>query len=540
MLHLQHLTEAHPVEPFDRALQLPQPGSEEERRAFSRLQERLVTQFRDVFPDPRAPRTVVVIPSLSMNPALLEKISGVQYYEERLLFMLMLLRLPNTRVVYVTSQPIAPSIIDYYLNLLPGVPVSHARKRLELFSAYDTSPVPLTRKLLERPRLVRRIRHAIPDRQVAHLTVYNVTDVERTLAVWLDIPLYGCDPDRCPIGTKSGSRRVFREAGIEHPPGFEDVHGADEMAEALAELRGRHPGLAKAVVKLDEGISGEGNATFDYADAPTGSALAPWIRRLLPRRLSFEASSETWEAYSSQFQSMGGVVEAYIDGIGKRSPSMQGGVDPLGAISVVSTHDQVLGGPSGQIFQGCSFPADADYRLDVQAAGSRVAEVLSRKGVLGRFSVDFVSLPTDEGWRHFAVEVNLRKGGTTHPFMMLQYLTDGVFDPQTGQYFTPNGPVRCYYASDNLVDERYRGFTPEDLTDIAVWHGLHFHGATQEGVVFHLIGALSQYGKLGVLCIAETIECARRLYLETVDVLNLEADAHEEARARARPASPRG
>ncbi len=535
MLHLPRLAEAHPIEPFDRALQLPQPGSEEERQIFARLQARLVSQFQDLFPDPLAPRTVVVVPSLSMNPELLEKISGVQYYEERLLFMLMMLRLPNTRVVYVTSQPIAPSIIDYYLHLLPGVPVSHARKRLELLSAYDTSPVPLTRKLLERPRLVRRIRHLIPDPRIAHLTVYNSTCLERTLAVWLDIPLYGCDPERCPLGTKSGSRHLFERAGIETPPGFEDLGGAEEISEALAELRGREPGLKRAVVKLNEGLSGEGNATFAFENAPRGSALLPWIRSRLPDRLRFEAHGETWDAYIARFNRMGGVVEAFVDGPGKRSPSMQGSVDPLGVTSVVSTHDQLLGGPSGQVFQGCSFPADPDYRLEIQSRGLRVADELASDGVMGRFSVDFVSLPTDEGWKHFAVEVNLRKGGTTHPFMMLQYLTDGVFDPETGQYFTPNGPVRCYYASDNVVSERYRGMTPEDLTDIAVWHGLHFHGATQEGVVFHLIGALSQYGKLGVLCIAETMECARRLYLETVDVLNLEADAQEEARAHVRP-----
>lgn len=534
MLHIPHLVEAHPIEPFDRALQLPQPGSGEERAAFARLQERLVAQFRDIFPNPRAPRTVVVVPSMSMNPELLEKVSGVQYYEERLLFILMLLRHPNTRVVYVTSQPIAPSIIDYYLHLLPGVPVSHARKRLELLSAYDTSPVPLTRKVLDRPRLVRRIRQSIPDPGVAHLTVFNATPIERTLAVWLDIPLYGCDPEQATIGTKSGSRRMFLDAGVQCPPGFEDLHGVDDMVDALGELRGRNPHLKRAVVKLDEGISGEGNAIFEFARAPTGSSLLPWIRRRIPHHLRFEATGESWEAYSARFAQIGGIVETFIEGHGKRSPSMQGSVDPLGVTSIVSTHDQVLGGPSGQIFEGCSFPADPDYRQDIQNVGLRLADMLAERGVMGRFSVDFVSVPTDDGWRHYALEINLRKGGTTHPFKMLQYLTDGMFDPQTGQYYTPNGPVRCYYASDNVVSERYRGMTPEDLIDIAVWHGLHFHSAMQEGVVFHLIGALSQFGKLGVLCIAETIECARQLYVDTVKVLDLEADAHEEARARFR------
>ena len=44
----------------------------------------------------------------------------------------MLLRQPRLRMVYVTSLPIAPEIIEYYLALLPGVIPSHARARLSL------------------------------------------------------------------------------------------------------------------------------------------------------------------------------------------------------------------------------------------------------------------------------------------------------------------------------------------------------------------------------------------------------------------------
>ena len=46
---------------------LPAPGSAEELRRFARIQERLVPLFRRVFPYPRAPRTVVVAPSLSLD-----------------------------------------------------------------------------------------------------------------------------------------------------------------------------------------------------------------------------------------------------------------------------------------------------------------------------------------------------------------------------------------------------------------------------------------------------------------------------------------
>jgi hypothetical protein len=105
---------------------------------------------------------------------------------------------------------------------------------------------------------------------------------------------------------------------------------------------------------------------------------------------------------------------------------------------------------------------------------------------------------------------------------MLHFLTDGRYDAKIGEFFTPSGGRRCYYASDNLESARYRGLTPFDLVDIAVVNGLHFHAATGEGVAFHLIGALSEFGKLGVVCIGSTQEKADALYRRTVAVLDAE------------------
>ncbi len=531
MLKISHLRDFQPGDGdglFDEA---PVPGSAEELACFAQLQRRLGPLYERVFPNPRAHRSLVVVPSLSMDPGFLAKIEGVAYYEERLLCLLMLLRLPQTHLIYVTSQPIGAAIIDYYLHLLPGIPGSHARRRLTLLSCHDSSPAPLTQKILERPRLMRRIREAIPDLESAHMTTFNATALERTLAVRLGVPIYAADPALNDLGTKSGSREVFKEAGLEPPDGFERLRDAADIAEALTALKRRHPALRRAVVKHEDGASGEGNAVFSYDGAPSGKALAAWVRTEVPRRLRFEAHDETWARYLAKFEEMGGIVECFIDGEDKRSPSVQCRITPVGEASLVSTHDQVLGGPSGQIFLGCTFPADRAYRLSIQEMGLRVAEVLQRRGALGRFGVDFISVRQGRRWKHYPIEINLRKGGTTHPFLMLQFLTDGTYDPATGCYYTPTGRARFYYASDNLQSALFRGLTPEDLIDIAVDYNLHFHGATQQGVVFHLIGALSQYGKLGVMCIADSHARAQELYHETVEVLHHEARRQTRARS---------
>src|SRR5918992_1832632 len=82
--------------------------------------------------------TIVVVPSLSFPLSELRKIIGIQYYEERMLFMTLLLRNPDLRIVFVTSVPVDPSVVDYYLSFLPD-PAS-ARRRLHMVTIDDSRP----------------------------------------------------------------------------------------------------------------------------------------------------------------------------------------------------------------------------------------------------------------------------------------------------------------------------------------------------------------------------------------------------------------
>ena len=493
-----------------------------ERDIFLSLQTRLEPMFREVYADPLAERTVVVIPGLSVDQDTLARIAGAPHYEERQLSMLLLLRLPRTRVVFVTSTPVDPVIIDYYLSLLSGVPSGHARRRLTLLSAYDSSARSLTSKILARPRLLQRIRDAVADPATAHLSCFNATDDEVALAVRLGIPLYACDPALIRFGTKSGSRRAFREAGVPLPDGAEGLRNLDELHEALAALKRRNPDLRRAVVKLEEGFSGEGNAVFDFGEVEAGTVAPTWIEQEMPHRLAPEAIGLRAERYLSQFAQMGGVVEAWLEGEDKRSPSVQMRITPIGTLEIISTHDQLLGGNSGQIFLGSTFPADARYCESLQAAGIRIGKILHSHGVLGRFSVDFVTVRDGAGWKHHAIEINLRKGGTTLPFQMLQFLTAGRYDPERCEFLTPTDQRRVYYATDNLCRPEYRRLTPDDLVDLIVEHRLHFDPTNQQGVVFNLIGALSEFGKLSLVSIADTHRNAEDLYRRTVAVIDRE------------------
>ncbi|MBL8681600.1 MAG: hypothetical protein JNK05_20705 [Myxococcales bacterium] len=499
----------------------PTPGSPDERESFVALQPRLRAMFEDRYPDPRSPRCVVVLPGLSLDRETLTKLVGAQQYEERQLSMLMWLRLPRARVIFLTSMPIADSVVDYYLGMLPGVPHSHARRRLVLLSCNDSSDEALTQKILKRPRLVQRIREAIVDPSVTHLTAFNTTPDEVTLAVQLGIPLYGCDPALNHLGTKSGSRRVFAASGVAHPPGAEGLRDTRDAAEAVVQLRANDPALRRVVLKLEEGFSGEGNAVLDLPrDERIDAARAISLIEGTLRPEAGQSPSEYLQSYAR----LGGIVESWIEGEHKASPSVQMRVTPSRSLEVISTHDQVLGGASGQVFLGSTFPANHAFRALLSSEGRKVGEALASRGVLGRFAVDFVTTRDANGaHRAYALEINLRKGGTTLPFQMLQFLTAGKVDAATGEFRTPLGDPRCYYATDNLVNPAYQSLTPDDLLDILVDHRLHFDSTRQEGVVFHLMGALATYGKLGLVSIAATHEQAEDQYRRVVALLDHES-----------------
>lgn len=513
-------------------VQHPEPGSDAERMLFKKLQENFPQQFANIFPDKLAPRTVVIIPSLTMDQEILSKISGINHYEERLLCMLMLLRMPRTHVIYVTSETIDPVIIDYYLHMLPGVTGYHALRRLTLLSCHDSSSKPLTQKILERPRIIKRIRDFIPPNHEAHLSCFNVTDYERTLAVQLQLPVYGCDPDLYELGSKSNGRKIFRDCKLNVPDGFEDLHTIDDIINALAKLKIKYPKIRKAVVKVNDGFSGDGNAIFYYKGFEHTTDIAAWIKENFQQNLQLVAADLSYDMFLKKYNVMGGIVEEFIeagpdDTVGrgeiKTSPSVQCRVTPTGHCEIISTHDQELGGDTGQVYQGAHFPASKEYAIELGIMGLKVAEDLKTKGVIGRFAVDFISVKKDHEWKHYPIEINLRKGGTTHPFLMLQFLTDGVYNANEGVYYTSQGHLtRYYFCSDNLKSGKYIGLTPHDLIDIAMINDIHFDGTSQEGVMFHLIGALSQFGKLGVVCIGRTPKKAKEYYDKIVAVLEKE------------------
>jgi len=277
-------------------------------------------------------------------------------------------------------------------------------------------------------------------------------------------------------------------------------------------------------VKLNEGVSGEGNATVDL----TGMVEARDQRRqqieARVRAMAFEAASATYDAYVAKLSSRGGIVEERLEGSDFCSPSAQLRVTPLGEVELLSTHDQLLGGATGQVYLGCRFPANPAYAPAIMHEAEKVGRRLAAEGVIGRFALDFVAYRDASGaWAIRAIEINLRKGGTTHPFLTLQFLTDGQYDPATARFVTPRGEAKYFVATDHLVSPAYRTLTHLDVFDLVARHLLHFDQARQTGVVLHMMNTIGERGLLGLTAVGNTPEDADRIYAATIAALDAEA-----------------
>ena len=472
--------------------------------------------------------SVVVVPSIgTMSNGTVQ-----QAMEERALFLLLLLRQPRLRMIYVTSQPVSEAIIEYYLGLLPGVIPSHARSRLFMVHVGDASTESLSSKLLARPRLLRHIRSLIPNPARGHLIPYNTTPLERDVALSLGIPMYGSDPRLVDLGTKSGCRRLFEECGVRAPIGVEGLRTADDIVAAVQEMRRRQPSVRLAIVKMNDGVAGSGNASLNLEGLPDPGSpdeVAAITERL--RTMQPEAPGLSVEAFLTAFEADGGVVEERITGVVLTSPSVQLRALPDGDVELLSTHDQLLGGASGQKYLGCVFPANAEYAATIAEPAMVIGRRLAQLGVLGRFAVDFVVVQDETGaWTPYAIELNLRKGGTTHPFLTLQFLTDGSYDGERGVFLTPAGNTKCLVATDFLEDDRLKALTVADLFDVVVRNGLHFDQSRRAGVVFHMISCLTERGRIGLTAVGDDPEEAWRIYEDAQSVLLHEAEvAREEA-----------
>lgn len=441
----------------------------------------------------------VILPSMSFPADELAKITGIAHYEERFV-VVALIAAQNARAVYITSVPIAPEIVDYYVSLAPDPQAT--RERITFIALNDTRDVALSEKLAGADDALANIREAAgPD---AFFYPFNVTENEARIADALEMPTFGAPLDLVGLGSKTGSRRVAKRAGALVLDGEEDLHSLPDIEAAISRIR---PEAQAVVVKFNNGFSGMGNAIIGREQVRSPLSESDTM---------FCSGGENWTSYSQKIAQQGAIVEELVTGKGLTSPSVQIQISPSGVPEVLSTHDQVLGDPRLQVYLGCRFPADDVYRATITEHALAMAGVLAGEGVIGPFGVDFIVVPDDGA---YVSEINLRMGGTTHPQAMARFVTRGTYDQSSGLLIAHDGEPRFYMGTDNLKSERLKGQSPAWALEQLQRAGLLFDSNSLTGVTVHMLGAIHAYGKLGTVAIGTTTEQASDLARSAAAVL---------------------
>jgi hypothetical protein len=239
--------------------------------------------------------------------------------------------------------------------------------------------------------------------------------------------------------------------------------------------------------------------------------------------IEFEEPEVTVEGYYDHMEREGGVVEAFLAGDEVRSPSVQRRMTPFGEPDILSTHEQVLGGPNGLSYLGCTMPASLDYSSCIAEQAMAVGRRMTEAGIVGRCSIDFLAVRRGSAWTTYASEINLRAGGTTHPLATLASLTRGAYDLEEEGFRSGSGTPKYYAATDHLEGEAYASLTTDDLLDVLPASGLGWDHETETGAVFHMASAIAGTGNVGLTAIADSPSGATALFERSRSALDLAA-----------------
>ncbi len=468
--------------------------------AFGRVQAGLGAALSVDVPGSAVPHVVIALPSYSLDENLLAHYAErIPWLEHRYLVAMFLLNtIPGVRLVFVGSLHPGEDVLDHYRAMLrPGV----GSDRFHVVAAGAGDARPVAAKVLASPRALAEIRELVGTLP-AVIEPWNVDAAEADLATELGIPIDGSHPDLLPLAFKSAGKRLAREAGVPVAFGVEDVCTEDGVVRAALHVLAERPDAPGVVVKLDDSGAGDGNRVLRVAGLPSDPS---------EREAELRRRVTAWPEWYRTDLRRGCVVEELVAGADVSSPSVQVVVRPDHSVEVLSTHEQELGGEDGQVYQGCRFPARGEYAALIARHAEAMARVLAARGAVGRIGIDFMCWRAAGDWRAVALEINLRKGGTTHPFTALRHLTGGRYDATRGRFVLDDGTERSYVASDNLIDAAWRCLTGTPALEAVARAGLRFDPVARTGVVLLMVGGLHLDGRCGIVAIGHDLEHAARL-----------------------------
>ena len=428
----------------------------------------LSSDFKDRWEEIQQKRRVVIhVPSISREEHQRLTIPNFQTQQNLQMSRLCAVNDPLVDVIYVSPIEIAEDVMSYYEKLLEVGGVENPRLRMKIIVPENMERFPshmsLTSLLLYSPRSIKRILRFINGRD-AYIVPGSLGPEERRLALRLNIPLLAPEPSLANVyGSKSGSKRLFALADMNTAPGAHDLYEEEEIHSALAKLIAAYIDVPRWIFKIDDEFGGRGHAYFDvkylkqvtmlrkerakfskadknYWGRPevqegARMRLMENIRTVLKQKVVLAAPEvyKDWKRYVKTFTRIGGVIEACpLDVRGNPSANLL--IEPNGAITLISTQDQIFSTPYR--YCGCSFPQRSVPHAAIRGASLAICAKLYEKNIIGYVGIDFVTFSdaASKSQRLWAVDINVGLTRSASSFALFHFLMGGKIDTSTGEY----------------------------------------------------------------------------------------------------------